>query len=210
MKCLFLKKKRLRQLDATFAFIGEDHSPSVPTYGGTRQHTSLGSIHAIKGHMVKCYHMCVCVQLGQGFHKQAKHFNSTTPPQHQNTTPVGFEPTRGDPIGLAGRRLNRSAKVSLALQGRPFFFTKQISLWSIFATATTGRKRKAAVFADCMNCFFCERAHHDWLECCAPFNKHGTSGLVAMTSASHAEGRQFDPGLVYICGSRASVQHCAT
>ena len=32
---------------------------------------------------------------------------------HHNTTPVGFEPTRGDPIGLAGRRLNRSAKVSL-------------------------------------------------------------------------------------------------
>lgn len=31
------------------------------------------------------------------------------------TTPVGFEPTRGDPIGLAGRRLNRSAKVSSAL-----------------------------------------------------------------------------------------------
>ena len=29
-------------------------------------------------------------------------------------TPVGFEPTRGDPIGLAGRRLNRSAKVSSA------------------------------------------------------------------------------------------------
>ena len=26
----------------------------------------------------------------------------------------GFEPTRGDPIGLAGRRLNRSAKVSSA------------------------------------------------------------------------------------------------
>ncbi len=33
----------------------------------------------------------------------------------QKTTPVGFEPTRGDPIGLAGRRLNRSAKVSLLL-----------------------------------------------------------------------------------------------
>ena len=30
-----------------------------------------------------------------------------------------------------------------------------------------------------------------------------TSGLVAMTSASHAEGRQFDPGLVYF--SRVSV-----
>ena len=29
------------------------------------------------------------------------------------TTPVVFEPTRGDPIGLAGRRLNRSAKVSV-------------------------------------------------------------------------------------------------
>ena len=28
------------------------------------------------------------------------------------STPVGFEPTRGDPIGLAGRRLNHSAKVS--------------------------------------------------------------------------------------------------
>ena len=31
----------------------------------------------------------------------------------QNSTPVGFEPTRGDPISLAGRRLNHSAKVSL-------------------------------------------------------------------------------------------------
>jgi hypothetical protein len=29
------------------------------------------------------------------------------------TTPVGLEPTRGDPIDLAGRRINRSAKVSL-------------------------------------------------------------------------------------------------
>ena len=36
----------------------------------------------------------------------------------QETTPVGFEPTRGDPIGLAGRRLNRSAKVSLVLKSR--------------------------------------------------------------------------------------------
>ena len=31
------------------------------------------------------------------------------------STPVGFEPTRGDPIGLAGRRLSHSAKVSLAI-----------------------------------------------------------------------------------------------
>ena len=29
---------------------------------------------------------------------------------------MGFEPTRGDPIGLAGRRLNRSAKVPLMLK----------------------------------------------------------------------------------------------
>ena len=28
--------------------------------------------------------------------------------------------------------------------------------------------------------------------------KHSTCGLVAMTSASHAEGRQFDPGQVYL------------
>ena len=28
--------------------------------------------------------------------------------------------------------------------------------------------------------------------------KVGTCGLVAMTSASHAEGRQFDPGQVYL------------
>ena len=27
----------------------------------------------------------------------------------------------------------------------------------------------------------------------------GTCGLVAMTSAPHAEGRQFDPGQVYSC-----------
>ncbi len=30
----------------------------------------------------------------------------------RSATPVGFEPTRGYPIGLAGRRLNHSAKVS--------------------------------------------------------------------------------------------------
>ena len=30
-------------------------------------------------------------------------------------TPAGFEPARGDPIGLAGRRLNHSAKVSYTI-----------------------------------------------------------------------------------------------
>ena len=32
-----------------------------------------------------------------------------------------------------------------------------------------------------------------------------TCGLVAMTSASHAEGRQFDPGLVYFSAGALSV-----
>ena len=32
----------------------------------------------------------------------------------RKSTPVGFEPTRGDPIGLAGRRLDHSAKVSIS------------------------------------------------------------------------------------------------
>ena len=36
------------------------------------------------------------------------------------TTPVGFEPTRGDPIGLAGRRLSRSAKVSVVIPPVPW------------------------------------------------------------------------------------------
>ena len=45
---------------------------------------------------------------------QAQGCVSSSPVQQGNleATPVGFEPTRGDPIGLAGRRLNCSAKVS--------------------------------------------------------------------------------------------------
>ena len=38
-------------------------------------------------------------------------FRLRKPPIHK-TSPVGFEPTQGDPIGLAGRRLSHSAKVS--------------------------------------------------------------------------------------------------
>ena len=34
--------------------------------------------------------------------------------------------------------------------------------------------------------------------CCAVDRVTSTCGLVAMTSASHAEGRQFDPGQVYV------------
>ena len=56
------------------------------------------------------------------------------------TTPVGFEPTRGDPIGLAGRRLNHSAKVSLMLcfpnvtssrQGRQRIQRSQVVGWGL-------------------------------------------------------------------------------
>ena len=36
-----------------------------------------------------------------------------------------------------------------------------------------------------------------------PGHWHGTHGLVAMTSAQHAEGRQFDPGWVYPCNAPA-------
>ena len=34
-----------------------------------------------------------------------------------HAAPVGFEPTRGDPIGLAGRHLSHSAKVSMLTFG---------------------------------------------------------------------------------------------
>ena len=43
------------------------------------------------------------------------------------STPVGFEPTRGDPIGLAGRRLSHSAKVSLAI-GSPILNSRPIAI----------------------------------------------------------------------------------
>ena len=41
--------------------------------------------------------------------------HTTTNADLFKTTPVGFEPTRAEPIGLAGRRLNHSAKVSHGL-----------------------------------------------------------------------------------------------
>ena len=54
---------------------------------------------------------------GPGFNSRNSPIFPTHKYRHARTckpTPVGFEPTRGDPIGLAGRRLNHSAKVSLA------------------------------------------------------------------------------------------------
>jgi hypothetical protein len=40
---------------------------------------------------------------------------------------VGFEPTRGDPIGLAGRRLNHSAKVSFGEDGKGLVTTGRVN-----------------------------------------------------------------------------------
>ena len=39
--------------------------------------------------------------------------------------------------------------------------------------------------------------------------RHGTCGLVAMTSASHAEGRQFDPGQLYFSYTSSAHQFTA-
>ena len=43
------------------------------------------------------------------------------------TTPVGFESTRGDRIGLAGRRLNHSAKVSCMHRKASHVFLRKTS-----------------------------------------------------------------------------------
>ena len=37
---------------------------------------------------------------------------------------------------------------------------------------------------------------------------YSTCGLVAMTSAQHAEGRQFDPGQVYCCDAGMVLSPC--
>ena len=51
----------------------------------------------------------LCSRLGRG---RPSRYGGTALLLRRRTTPVGFEPTRGNPIGLAGRRLSRSAKVS--------------------------------------------------------------------------------------------------
>ena len=60
-----------------------------------------------------CFISCHGVSIKQvGFCNTC--FSSSCRHLRRKTTPVAFGPARGDPIGLAGRRLNRSAKVSLA------------------------------------------------------------------------------------------------
>ena len=55
---------------------------------------------------------------------------------------MGFEPTRGDPIGLAGRRLSRSAKVSWMLRGEARFstFGAKKKFWAVDVQLAGARK----------------------------------------------------------------------
>ena len=50
------------------------------------------------------------------------------PRTQEQSTPVGFEPTRGDPIGLAGRRLSHSAKVSMSLRSGQDLYRNQCTM----------------------------------------------------------------------------------
>ena len=143
-----------------------------------------------------------------------------SPCRHQSkSTPVGFEPTRGDPIGLAGRRLNRSAKVSLVPSS---IYPAQ----SVVAALPPPPSRCAGRYppADgCAHRWLLPRGQgrglplsdappggmvlagasspivlRRWDMPAARISVTCTCGLVTMTSASHAEGRQFDPGQVYL------------
>ena len=71
---------------------------------GRRQHTTLE-------HTFRARQLDACAEDVMPPGTQDPLATLTTP---YKSTPVGFEPTRGDPIGLAGRRLSRSAKVSSA------------------------------------------------------------------------------------------------
>ena len=51
------------------------------------------------------------------------HVQLTNFKNKRDSTPTGFEPVRAEPNGLAGRRLNHSAKVSLMLHVFFFFFS---------------------------------------------------------------------------------------
>ena len=73
-------------------------------------------------------------------------FSSSCPPLQ--TTPVGFEPTRGDPIGLAGRRLNHSAKVSSG-SGSGFSIDRSLGLASrlpVFAAVASAHHSRFQCF----------------------------------------------------------------
>ena len=56
------------------------------------------------------------------------------------------------------------------------------------------------IFSHChaIVCCFAAFMALSWLRGLCPALLNSTCGLVAMTSASHAEGRQLDPGQVYV------------
>ena len=56
-------------------------------------------------------------------------------PENAKTTPEGFEPSRAEPIGLAGRRLNHSAKVS--------FYRKLVDICDIVCVCTARKNKNA-------------------------------------------------------------------
>ena len=64
--------------------------------------------------------------------------------QARKSTHVGFEPTRGDLIGLAGRRLNHSAKASMPSINHNVTAVKQAAFtWrEKRSTANVGAKTK--------------------------------------------------------------------
>ena len=75
-------------------------------------------------------------------HRGAVPFNTRPKMAHAiTTTPVGFEPTRGDPIGSASRRLNHSARVSSG--NRPILRIARSAIVT-GATASAARTRTHA------------------------------------------------------------------
>ena len=98
--------------------------------GLLRQRKPFCSVFCSRLHLSSKLHMCF-------FHSNGFQCKFR---QARKTTPVGFEPTRGDPIGLAGRRLNRSAKVSLMLKVRKRNHSK-----SIFSSSHISPLKSASV-----------------------------------------------------------------
>ena len=79
-------------------------------------------------------------------------------------------------------------KLTSSLQVSPHIYIKALTqdgnLWGDASLSTLEDLWMQARFLTCVHIMIC-------------FLRWGTCGLVAMTSASHAEGRQFDPGQVY-------------
>ena len=86
--------------------------------------------------IVSCTEKPLC---STSFHRELRAHHSSSSKvlsgkERHESTPVGFEPTRGDPIGLAGRRLSRSAKVSSA-QATRLSHARSLARWSLCVSA---------------------------------------------------------------------------